>query len=89
MRMGVLGFTNALIRKDLWEKYNINEQFAGGGEDGDWAKHWIKEGFVIVHDPVFRVYHSHNLGLIDLIKQYLNWRKVGEPTEFKPQKRNF
>ena len=84
-----LGFTNALIRRDLWERYPINEKFAAGGEDGDWAKHWIKRGFIIIHDPRFKVYHSHNLGLIDLIKQYLKWRKMGKPLKFNPQKRNF
>jgi glycosyltransferase involved in cell wall biosynthesis len=81
--MGVLGFTNAMIRKELWEKYNINEEFAGGGEDGDWAKHWIKEGYKIIHDPKFKVYHSHNLGLIGLIKQYVGWMGKGKATKFK------
>ncbi|MFX0023955.1 MAG: glycosyltransferase family A protein, partial [Candidatus Hermodarchaeota archaeon] len=33
MKIGALGFTNAIIRRDLWEKYNLNEKFAGGGED--------------------------------------------------------
>lgn len=68
--MGVLGFTNAMIRRDLWERYNINEAFAGGGEDGDWAKHWVSEGFAVIHDPKFKVYHSHDLGLIDLTRQF-------------------
>ena len=87
--MGVLGFTNAMIRKDLWEKFNINEEFAGGGEDGDWAKHWIKKGFLIVHDPKFKVYHSHDLGFIDLVKQFIAWSKKDKPTTFKAQKNNF
>ena len=32
-RMGVLGFTNAIVRRDLWEQYNFNEAYGNGGED--------------------------------------------------------
>lgn len=88
-RGGILGFTNAIIRRDLWEQYPINEDFAGGGEDMDWAWHWLEKGFRIVCDPDFRVYHSHNLGLIDLIKQRIGWKKMAKPSNFTPQKRNF
>jgi hypothetical protein len=84
-----LGFTNAIIRRDLWEKYNLNEAFARGGEDNDWGKYWLAQGFVLVHDPKFKVYHSHNLGLVDEIKQHINWMKMKKPREFVAQKRNF
>jgi len=80
--MGVLGFTNALIRRDLWEKYNLNEEFAAGGEDGDWVKHWLARGYIIIHEPKFAVYHSHCLGLRGLIKQYYHWKKVSRPGKF-------
>ena len=89
MKIGALGFTNAIIRRDLWEKYNINEKFAGGGEDHDWARHWVAKGFVIVHDPNFKVYHSHNHGLIGWAKQFWGWIKMKKEIEFIPQKRNF
>ena len=89
MKIGSLGFTNAIIRRDLWEKYNINEKFAGGGEDHDWARHWVAKGFVIVHEPNFKVYHSHHHGLIGWLNQFIGWTKMTKEMEFKPQKRNF
>ena len=88
-KMGTLGFTNAIIRKDLWEKYPLNENFGAGGEDGDWARHWLGQGMIIVHDPKFKVYHSHNLKLVDLIKQYQGWLKMARENNFVAQKRNF
>lgn len=81
--MGILGTTGAIIRKDLWDKYHFNEAFEIGGEDGDWAKHWIDKGYVLVHDPKFRTYHSHNWGPIGLFKQYLIWRKMGKPLKIR------
>lgn len=88
VNMGVLGFTNAMIRRDLWSQYHINEAFAAGGEDGDWGRHWVARGFVLIHDPKFKVYHSHDLGAIDLIRQLLGWRRMHKENEFKPQKKN-
>ena len=38
-KMGVMGFTNAIVRRDLWEQYNFNEEFGMGGEDGDWVRY--------------------------------------------------
>ncbi len=89
MKVGALGFTNAIIRRDLWEKYNINEKFAGGGEDHDWARHWVAKGFAIIYEPNFKVYHSHHPGLIGWLKRFIIWAKMAKETEFKPQKRNF
>jgi glycosyltransferase involved in cell wall biosynthesis len=89
VRMGVLGFTNAIIRKNLWEKYHFNEAFERGGEDNDWACHWVSKGYKIIHDPKFKVFHSHNLGLIGLIKQFIGWIKMGKPSSFKAQTNKF
>lgn len=86
---GVLGFTNAIIDRNLWEKHNIDERFARGGEDLDWAKYWVRRGFVVIHDKRFRVYHSHNLGPIGQIKQLINWATLIWPRKFKAQDRNF
>lgn len=81
--MGILGFTNAIIRRDLWEKYNLNERYGGGGEDGEWCRYWIKMGYVAVRDRSFSVYHSHHLGLIGLIRQWEHWRSINKPGKFK------
>ena len=61
----------------------------GGGEDHDWARHWVAKGFVIVHEPNFKVYHSHHYGSIGWIRHFIGWTKMTREIEFKPQKRNF
>ena len=81
--MGVLGFTNSLIRKDLWEQRPLNELYGAGGEDEEWARYWLKRGYRAVYDKKFAVYHSHYLGLLGWIRQYLYWRSVGGPSSFK------
>ena len=66
---GLLSTACAAIRKDLWKKYPFNEDISqklGGGEDTDWAFHFIKDGYTIVQHPNFSVYHSHNDSLVKL-----------------------
>lgn len=83
--MGVLGFTNAIIRKDLWKQHAIDEAFANGGEDQAWAEHWIGRGYVVVRDFRFGVYHSHGLGLRALVAQYKHWKSVAKPHRLEPR----
>ena len=80
--MGVLGFTNAVIRKELWEKYNFNEEYGAGGEDGDWANHWFSRGFVTIKDRNFTVHHSHYLGFHQWLEQFRYWRVSEKPSQF-------
>lgn len=80
--MGVLGFTNAIIRKDLWGKYNFNESYGVGGEDGEWSRYWFKRGYIVIKDEKFAVYHSHNLGLLGWYKQWQYWRSSKNPQPF-------
>ncbi len=82
-KMGVLGFTNAIIRKDLWDKYHFDEGYGAGGEDGEWARYWLNKKFEIVRDSRFAVYHSHGLGLVGLYKQYKNWQTLTKPQSFE------
>ncbi|MEK7134540.1 MAG: glycosyltransferase family A protein [Patescibacteria group bacterium] len=84
-RMGILGFTNALIRKDLWQQRKINEAYGYGGEDGEWAAYWIARGYVIIKDSAFTVYHSHYLNLFDWYRQIKHWRGTGKPGTFVRQ----
>lgn len=81
-RTGVMGFTNAIVRRDLWEKYEFNEKFGLGGEDMDWATHWFSEGYVAIRDEKFSVKHSHNLGLIDFLRQWKYWYSLDKPQKF-------
>ncbi len=83
---GVLGFTNALIRKDLWEKRPLNEKYGAGGEDQEWATYWINQGYRAVYDKNFSVYHSHYLGFMGWIRQRRHWKSSGKSAPFKPLK---
>jgi len=75
---GLLGTTNAIIRKDLWETYHFDESFneGWGGEDSDWAWHFVGKGYKIIHDPRFRVRHSHHLRMCDVFWQIRNWHRM-------------
>ncbi|HFC36297.1 MAG TPA: glycosyltransferase family 2 protein [Candidatus Moranbacteria bacterium] len=89
-KMGTLGFTNAIIRRDLWEKHHFDEKYGAGGEDGAWADFYLKKGFYFIEDVNFSVYHSHRLGLKGLYKQYKNWKSLVKPRPFeKLTYRNF
>lgn len=81
--MGVMGNTNAVIKKDLWEEYPFNEEFGLGGEDGDWAAHWFNRGYYAIKDLGFTVHHSHYLDFNQWIKQRRYWKKIAKPHKFK------
>lgn len=81
--MGVMGFTNAIIRKDLWKKRRLNEDYGLGGEDQEWAAYWIAAGYVAIRDIRFSVYHSHGLGLRRLMRQFEYWKSLDRPQPFK------
>lgn len=80
---GILGFTNAIIRKKLWEIHHLDESWGAGGEDEEWADYWTKKGYKVLKDTKFSVYHSHNLDLIGWAGQLLDWQKMNKPRPFK------
>jgi len=80
--MGVLGFTNAIIRRDLWDAHHFDETYGAGGEDGEWARYWFARGYTAVKDTKFSVYHSHGLGLRALRAQWKYWASLKEPRPF-------
>lgn len=83
-KMGLLGFTNAMIPKLLWEGHNFDERYEAGGEDGEWAGYFLNRGYEIVWDPKVAVRHTHRLmSLKDLKRQYSYWRSLGAPRRFK------
>lgn len=51
--------TNSLIRKDLWEVYNFDENLEDGCEDYDWACEMIARGYDIIKTKKLTVRHSH------------------------------
>ena len=75
-RMGNLGNTNSIIRRDLWEKHKFDESLIVS-EDLEWSIYWKRKGYEIINDPRFSVTHTHHLGLPGIIKQELEWQKAG------------
>jgi glycosyltransferase involved in cell wall biosynthesis len=82
MRFGIMGATNCMLRKSLWEKRHFDESFGAGGEDGDWAKWVLETGYSIINDSHFTVEHSHGLGPLGWIKQMQELRRVSNPRPF-------
>lgn len=79
---GIMGATNIIIRKSVWEKHPFDERYAAGGEDEAWARWALKHGYTLICDPDFAVYHSHRLGTVNVIKQLRHWRKAKRPLPF-------
>jgi len=79
---GALGFTNALIRRDLWEQHTIDEAYAGGGEDTAWMQYWLSRGMHALKCRDFVVHHSHYLGPVGWYKQFQHWKKNATPQPF-------
>lgn len=67
--------TNAIIRRDLWEKYQFDESLPEC-EDYDWSLEIISRGYQTIKNPRFNVYHSHHYGLTKLIKRQKRWIKL-------------
>jgi rhamnosyltransferase len=80
---GVMAFTHAIIRKDLWLQHKIDESYGLGGEDQVWAKYWFDKGYVAIQDVKFSVAHSHGLGLIRMLQQVKHWKETVEPHPYK------
>lgn len=83
IKMGVMGFTNAIIQKDLWKNHKFDENYGLGGEDMVWADYWLKKGYTAVMDAKFSIAHSHGLGLKSLRKQHKYWKSLSKPQPFK------
>lgn len=80
--MGVLGATNAAIRKSLWEQHPFDEAYGMGGEDSAWAAWALADHHKIVCDWHFCVRHSHHLGWKEFRQQVRQWRKMAYPSPF-------
>jgi len=57
-----LSFTNAAIRRDVWERYPCDEAIAsGGGDDREWAARVRRAGYRFAYVPGSAVHRSHGL----------------------------
>lgn len=78
---------NCIIRKSLWQVYPFDENLPRiipqtqkrGLEDFDWSKEMIFRGYKIVVDPKFSVFHSHEEGFNEImrnIKGYFIYKRL-------------
>ena len=90
-RVGFMGATNCILRKDLWEKLPFNEAYGAGNEDSDWGAWALSQGYTILFDPLFTVYHSHYLATpSQFVKQHRLWRSIhNHPRPFNRSELNF
>lgn len=72
--MGVMGATNAVFHRGLWEKYGgFDERLGNGGEDLELARQMIEDGYQVMSHPLLSGHHSHGLGPINYARQFLAW----------------
>lgn len=87
--IGILGATNCVIKKNLWQAHNFDESYGLGGEDGEWAVWAINNGYKILCDYNFSLQHSHGLGFFAFIKANQYWRRLTRPSTFDKKALNF
>lgn len=87
--MGTFIATNIMIRKNLWGKHCFDESYEQGGEDTMWANWAIKNGYEIIYDPSFAVYHSHGLSLLGIIKENLYYKNLKNKDKFDRDKLSY
>lgn len=88
-RLGLMGATSCAFRKTLWEEHNFDEAYGAGGEDGEWGRWALSQGYTIIQDPHFLVRHSHYLTFKKTIQQQKLWRKLRKPYAFDPADLSF
>ena len=72
---------NGIIRKSLWKEYPFDESLPElipetrrhGLEDYDWSMEMKTRGLKIVIEPLFSVYHSHESGFREILRNLRNY----------------
>jgi glycosyltransferase involved in cell wall biosynthesis len=72
---------NGIIRKSLWKEYPFDESLPElipeterrGLEDYDWSMEMKTRGFKVVIEPAFSVYHSHERGFREVLRNLRNY----------------
>lgn len=75
LKLGILGNTNAMIRRELWESHPFDEAYGIGGEDYAWASWALESNYSIIFEPAFTIRHSHHLGFRELLAQQAYFKK--------------
>lgn len=75
---GILSCSNAMLRKDIWEKHKFKEELGAGGEDVEMANCILDDGYKIIKAPKLLVRHSHGSNIKAFIKEFKAWRLMYE-----------
>jgi len=81
LRMNWLSTMNCIIRRSLWKTYSFSENLPEivpeteryGLEDYEWSMEMIARGFKVIIDPAFSVFHSHEKGLKEVLRNMKNF----------------
>jgi len=81
LRMSWCSTVNGIIRKSLWKEYPFDESLPNlipetgryGLEDYDWSMEMKARGFKVVTEPLFSVYHSHERGFTEMLRNLRNY----------------
>ncbi|HIE13741.1 TPA: glycosyltransferase, partial [Candidatus Bathyarchaeota archaeon] len=60
---------NCAIKKFLWNKLMFNENLRIF-EDMEFASRVMRLGYLIVYEPNAKVFHGHNIGVLETLKRY-------------------
>jgi len=62
--------TSSSVRKEIWAQFPFRRlDFA---EDFEWADRVLLAGYTLIYEPASAVYHSHNYGLIEQVRQHFD-----------------
>lgn len=86
MGPGVFATVSAALRRTLWEQRPFNEAYGQGGEDQDWGRWALSQGYQLMYEPDLNVYHSHNLGFIGVLQQWKDWLEQKNPKPFEAKR---
>jgi len=75
-KLGIMGNTNAIFSKKLWQEHKFDLKMAEGGEDAEWALYWLSKGYKFIFEPRLAVKHSHGLTLTEFYQQWQHWNKI-------------
>ena len=81
LKMSWCSTVNGIIRKSLWKEYPFDESLPNlipetrryGLEDYDWSMEMRARGFKVVTEPLFSVYHSHERGFREVLRNLRNY----------------
>lgn len=76
--MGVMGATNAVFRKDVWENMGGFDESGRqlGGEDTEYARYALANDYIIRREPLVVAHHSHGLNIVDYYRQFRAWQEM-------------